>query len=123
MKRILISVCVILVTLLFVGCSGDLIKEGEVIDKNYTPAHQYTTIIPIAMYNGKITTTLFIPYIYRYSDKWEITIQNWDDKSGVMLEAKYRVTQSCYDGVNLGDEFIYTDEATPDYPEYIREKE
>ena len=109
--------------LFITGCSSKRITQGEVINKEYTPAHQFTTLIPIVHTNGKDTFTTYMPYTYFYSDKWEITIQQWDEEQQQMLTAVYRVTQEVYDTVNMGDEFIYTDEMEPSYPEYTREKE
>jgi hypothetical protein len=106
---------------LLVGC-GERITSGEVIDKKYTKAYTQVRMIPLVMSNGKTTTTTIIPYIYRYPDRWEITIQQYDTGDGVRVTATYRVTQEVYDAVNLHDEFVYNKDMEPKEPEYTRER-
>ena len=125
MKKKLIFVFITILTLgitVMTGCSSKQITQGEVINKEYTPAHQVTMVIPVTIYNGKTAQFIYVPYIYFYSDKWKITIQKWDEEQQKMLTAVYRVTQEVYDSINLGDEFVYTDDTEPSYPEYTRER-
>ena len=101
----------------------DLITEGEVINKTFTPAHSSVRIIPIVTYNGKGTSTTMIPYRYYYDDKWEITIQDYNEDAEEMETATYRVTEDVYNGIEIGAEFIYSDDMQPNTPEYTRERE
>lgn len=119
MKRS-IALLALMLTLL-VGC-GERITRGEVIDKKYTKAHTQVMMIPLVMSSGKTITTTIIPYIYRYPDRWEITIQQHDTEDGVRVTATYRVTQEVYDAVNLHDEFVYDKDMEPKEPEYTRER-
>lgn len=90
--------------------------------KNYTPAHTSVNVVPIITTNGKSTYTFFVPYTYYYSDKWEITIQAWDEENAEMQYATFRVDESVYDKVEIGAEFVYEESMEPNEPEYTREK-
>jgi ABC-type glycerol-3-phosphate transport system substrate-binding protein len=111
----------VLMLLLLVGC-GERITSGEVIDKKYTEAHTTVRMVPLVMSNGKTTTTMIVPYVYHYADKWEITIRQWDADGGSEVTATYRVTEEVYDAVNLHDEFVYDKDMKPKEPEYTRER-
>ena len=102
------------------GC-GETITEGEVIEKNYTPAHIQTAIIPVVHSNGKTSYTTLIPFIYYYADKWTITIRGYSDE-GEEQTATYRVTEEVYNNTAVGSEFVYTEEMEPSNPEYTRER-
>lgn len=112
--------------LVYVGIHNatvDLITEGEVINKTFTPAHSSVQIIPIVTSNGKTTSTTMIPYVYYYDDKWEITIQDYNEDAEEMETATYRVTEEVYNSVEIGAEFIYSEDMQPNTPEYTRERE
>lgn len=112
----------LIVYVLIHNASVDLITEGEVINKTFTPAHSSVRIIPIVTYNGKGTTTM-IPYRYYYDDKWEITIQDYNEDAEEMETATYRVTEAVYNSVEIGAEFVYAEDMQPNTPEYTREIE
>ena len=121
MKRKIVLVFVAFMLLIFVGCATK-ITEGEVIEKQFTPAHSNLMTVPLTITNGKTATIVSVPYMYYYPEKWEITIQDWDDTEGKMVTATYRVTKEVYNAVEIGDKFVYDKEFEPSYPEYTREK-
>ena len=104
------------------GCSK-AITEGEVISKEFTPAHTQIMFIPIVHTNGKTSYTTLIPFIYYYNDKWEVTIQQYDDEQKEMLSATYRITEEVFDAVTIGSEFVYSNDMEPLEPEYTRERQ
>lgn len=120
MKKLKIFFSILLIALVLGGCSQKL-TQGEVIEKKFTPAHSEVMIIPIVTSNGESISTTYVPYVYYYSDAYKITIRDYVDTEE--QTATYRVTKEVYDNVNIGDEFIYSDEYEPDEPEYTREKQ
>lgn len=102
------------------GCSQK-ITSGEVIGKQFTPAHTEVRLTPIVISNGKTTTTSIVPFTYYYPDTYTITISGLD-KNGEQQAATYRVTEEVYDAVAVGSEFVYVDDMQPDSPEYTRER-
>lgn len=122
MKRAVLVVLVVVLLLGISGCSGKL-KSGEVIKKSYTPAHSETRIIPLVTFNGKTSNVMLIPYIYYYSEKWEVTIAAWDEKEKKMQTATYRVTKEVYEAAEIGAEFVYDKDMKPIEPEYTRKKQ
>lgn len=129
MKSIMMLFSILLfLTVLFIGSQlflSDLnltnIIEGEVINKNFNPAHSETTMLPIVTTDGENISTIIMPYVYHYPNTYKITIRNYI--ANKEQTATYRVTKEVYDSVNIGDEFIYTEEYEPNEPEYIREKQ
>ena len=67
--------------------------------------------------------TTLIPFIYYYNDKWEVTIQQYDDEQKEMLSATYRITEEVFDAVTIGSEFVYSNDMEPLEPEYTRERQ
>ena len=120
MKKIKVFLSILLIALIFGGCSQNL-TQGEVIKKEFTPAHSETTILPVVTTDGENMSTIFVPYVYYYSDTYKITIRDYIDNEE--QTATYRVTEEVYDSVDIGNEFIYSKEYEPDEPEYTREKQ
>lgn len=121
MKRAVLVVLAVALLLVLSGCSGK-ITSGEVVEKSYTPAYSTVRIIPLFISNGKTSRVMPIPYVYHYSDKWEVTIAAWDEKEKKMQTATYRVTEEVYEAVEIGAEFVYDKDMKPIEPEYTRER-
>lgn len=109
------------VILLLTGCKAE-ITSGEVTEKNFSPAHTQVMLMPLCISNGSSITTTLMPFIYHYADQWTVTITTWDEKSGEMQSATYRVTETVYDEVEIGAEFTYSKDMQPTEPEYTRER-
>lgn len=122
MKRAVFVVLAVALLLGLSGCSGK-ITSGEVVEKNFTPAHSEVRLIPFVISNGKSVSTGIIPYVYRYSDRWEVTIAAWDEEEKKMQTATYRVTEEVYEAVEIGAEFVYDKDMKPIEPEYTRERQ
>lgn len=120
MKKIICAFIVCIMFTMMCSCS-EKITQGEVINKKYTPAHTDIVMIPMVRSNGKTTTTQIIPFVYSYSDKYEITILGYDSEKNKST-ATYRVNKEVFDSVNLGDEFLFINEYEPEYPEYTRDR-
>lgn len=120
MKKLLAAIAA--ASLVFIsGCTQNKITSGEVIDKEFTPAHSNTRMVPVTTFNGKTSRTILVPYAYHYSDNWEITIRDYNEEKNE-LTATYRVTEDVYNSVDIGDEFVYQEDFEPDTPEYTRER-
>lgn len=121
-KRAVLIVLAVVLLLSISACSSK-ITSGGVVKKSFTPAHNEVRFIPIVVSNGKSVMTTIVPYLYRYSDRWEITISAWDEKEKKMQTATYRVNEGVYESVKIGDEFVYKKDMQPIEPEYTREKQ
>lgn len=120
MKKLLAAIAA--ASLVFIsGCTQNKITSGEVIDKEFTPAHSKTRMVPVTTFNGKTSSTILVPYVYHYSDNWEITIRDYNEENNE-LTATYRVTEDIYNSVDIGDEFVYQEDFEPDAPEYTGER-
>lgn len=111
-----------LVIFMLTACS-EQITQGEVVKKDFTPAHSQVIIVPIVHSIGNSTYTTPMPFVYYYSDKYTITIEKWDKEEGKLRQAIYRVDKETYDIVNIGDEFSYEKDMEPNEPEYTREQQ
>lgn len=120
LKLISLTAFTVIVMFLLCGCS-DEITQGEVIEKNYSPAHTKIITMPVVISGGKTSNITLVPFKYYYSDKWEITIQQWNEESKEIQTAVFRVTKEVYDGIEIGSEFIYKEDMEPNYPEYTRQ--
>lgn len=111
-----------LVVFVLTGCGGQ-ITQGEVVEKNFTPAHSQVVMIPIVHSNGKMTYTTVVPMVYHYSDSYTITIEKWDAEDEEIKRATYRVNEEVYAAVSIGDEFSYEEDMKASEPEYTREEQ
>lgn len=107
------------IALLLAGCGAE-ITEGEVVEKEFSPAHITVVTVPIVVSNGKSCTTTLVPFTYYYSDAYYITIAAIKD--GEEKQARFRVTKEVYDATEIGAEFIYSETMEPIEPEYTRER-
>lgn len=123
MKRTLRNVLpvIFVLTIILCGCS-EKITKGEVVNKKYSPAYTQTQMIPVIYSDGKTSHTILTPYTYYYSEKWEVTIQQWNPDDHKIQKATYRITEEVYNNIEIGAEFVYSKEMEPNYPEYTREK-
>ena len=119
-KRYVAILLVFMTLLLLVGCKAK-ITSGEVVDKDFSPAHTQTIMVPIVHTNGKTTYTTIHPFFYYYPDTWTVTIMAYD-KNSKQKSATYRVTENVYNNINIGDKFVYDEEMKPNEPEYTRER-
>lgn len=123
LKRDLL-VCISLIIILIIvislsGCSTK-ITGGEVYDKEYKEAYKKVMIIPITTYNGKTFSTYMIPYVYNYPDRYIIRIKKFVDNN--WEQAEYYVPKEVYDGINVGDQFEYTEGRDLSEEPYTRER-
>lgn len=122
MKKTISIALAIALLLALSGCCAK-ITSGEVVEKNYTPAHSEVRLIPLVLSNGKSSSVVVIPYTYYYSDRWTVTIAAWDEEAKKMQSATYRVTEEVYEAVEIGAEFVYDKDMQPNEPEYTRERQ
>lgn len=93
----------ILCCLSVIGCSN--IKQGEVVKKEFIPAHNRVALVPICVSNGKTVTTIMVPYIYYYPDTYKIEIKA--KKKDKYIYKWIYVNKYVYDLTPIGAEFIY----------------
>ena len=101
------------------SCSSK-ITQGEVYDKVYKQAKTCVQFIPVVHTDGQSTYTTLIPYCYYYPERYEIHIKQMDN-NGEYQTAKYYVTESVFNEINIGDEFVYDSERDYDEEPYTRE--
>lgn len=111
-KKATIVALAVVLAINLCGCS-EKIRSGEIINKEYTPAHKETKHIPITIYTGKFFSTVMIPQIFSYDDKWEITIRKLDERKSDYLTATYIVTKDVFESYNIGEQFEYTESMNP----------
>lgn len=102
-KTILLTLCLSLL-LLLCSCS-DAITEGEVYEKEYREAYTTVMILPLVVSTGKTTTTMMIPYVVHYPDRYVIHIKSF--VGGEWVTEDFFVEKEVYDSINIGDMFIY----------------
>lgn len=121
-----ISVVLLITTImslmvLFVGCAE--VSEGDVYSKEFKPAYMTTIIVPMVISNGETSTTYFIPYIYRYPDRWVISIKKYNEKKQEFDTAEFYVSEEVYDQVNIGDYFIFDEDMGSREEPYTKERQ
>lgn len=122
MKKILATIMLcILLLLCFCSCGNNL-THGEVYEKEYREAHVSVVILPLTVSNGKSTTTIMVPYMFRYPDRWAIHIREFNGEEWVTED--FYVSKEIYDAIEIGDMFEY-DEGRGDLQEepYTKEKQ
>lgn len=102
MKKIFL---LILGILLLTGCSNK-VTYGEVITKEHNKAYRQLVMIPVHTYNGKISTTIMIPYWIFHEENWKIEIKG-KNKEGNIDTDIYYITENLYDEINIGDMYEY----------------
>lgn len=95
--------CFFIVT--FAACSEDEPCEGEIIKKEFLEEYTEVRTITTMVYTGTVCVPIVRPYVYRYPDRWRLTVQWYEEES--FHERQIYVTEECYEAVNLGDWFVY----------------
>lgn len=113
------NILLLLILLIMMAGCGKRITSGEVIGKEFEPAHIEVRMILIVHTNGKTSYTTMMPYTYYYPDTYKVIISG-TDQNGQRQTEVFRVTKEVYDSVTIGAEFVYTDEMEPSEPEYER---
>lgn len=108
MKK-LICLGLVLVMCLAVFCScGNKITEGEVYEKEHREAFTTVSVLPLVISNGKSTTTIMVPYVIHYPDRYVIHIKDFQGEEWVTED--FYVSKDVYDTINVGDMFEYDEE-------------
>lgn len=89
---------------LLVGCSG--LKEGEIYDKSFSPAHTELIMMPIVHVistgNTYSTFTTIVPMWFYYPDSWSISYKAFNQKKNKWETAIVWVNQQTYSVANIG---------------------
>lgn len=91
-----------LVILLTALAMTSCIKEGVIVEKAYEIETEYVTFLPIAMYNGKTTTTVFIPYLIHDNEDFVIKIKGVNKRGKVRYSTLY-INKDQLDTLMIGD--------------------
>ena len=121
MKKRIVLVILSTILLFFCGCSSK-ITHGEVCGKQHRASTTKVIRFPLIISNGKTTTTIMIPYVVRYPDRYVIIIRSFEDDEWVTED--FYVSKEVYDQINIGDMFEY-DESRGDLADepYTKEKQ
>ncbi len=109
----------VLLCLALCGCAPKL-QEGEVCEKNFTPAHTDYLIVPLVISNGKTTNVIMLPVRRKYPDQYAISIKAVQDDE--WITETFYVTQDVYDAVEIGGYFRYDADRDKTEPVYYDEK-
>lgn len=124
-RKILIVLCCVAVicciALFLAGC-GNKVTEGDVYKKEFRPARTETVILPTSIYNGKTTTIINIPYVIDYPDRYVVYIKKYNDEKKEFETENYFVSKEIYDGINIGDYFIFDSSFGTDDEPYTKTK-
>lgn len=122
---ILTIILTILLLFSFTGCSKQEPFEGEICKLEYQPAYTTTTLIPIIISNGKTTTTILVPYIFYYPDRWYVQVREYVGEYEEFVYHECWVTEEVFNSLSVGDWFVYNEDyCFPDEPcEKIRQGE
>ena len=119
MRRVVIALVLVAVILL-TGCA-EMIRNGEVYEKEFQPAHTSVRTYPLVRFDAasKTTTTTVVPYVVRYPDRWIVRIKQYDGTE--WRYGAYYVTEQTYHAVDVGDMFeVNTDRGDTDKEPYTR---
>jgi hypothetical protein len=95
-------------TVLLTSCAPK-IKEGEIYDKDYRPAHTTKVMTPVVHSCGKVTTTTLIPMWVYYPEAWYISYRAFNEKSHKWDSATVWVSQEVYNMAQFGAWYERTD--------------
>lgn len=121
MKKASAIMCAILI--LFVTGCGAKLKEGEVYEKTYSPAHTAVVCFPNYFYSGGTPQIILIPYNVHYDESWCIKIRAYDKDTETWDKADYYVDEETYSEYEVGDIFKCEDVSYSEEPEYTKEKQ
>jgi len=79
------------------------IKEGEIYDKDFQPAHTTMIMMPIVHSAGKTTFTTLVPMWFFYPDAWYISYRAFNQKSNKWDSATVWVNREVYELSQIGD--------------------
>lgn len=91
------------------GCSDKPIS-GEIKEKSFLPASMIIMPITHVIVSGGTVTTIIIPMIISYPDRWRIKVE--EEITGKIKDIY--VTQECFNLINVGNWFTYD----PEYCSY-----
>ena len=103
MKKICIAI--LLAFVLFLSACCPTITKGEVYDKEHRDAFVTVSVYPVVTYNGKTSTTTYVPYTIYYPERWVIFIKSFED--GEWITEDFYVSEAVYNSISIGDMFEY----------------
>lgn len=102
-------VAIAMVCTLLLSACAEPITEGTIYDKEFTPAHTSTYILPQSMYiNGRVTI-INIPHTSYEDDKYVLYISCMVDDE--RRTNSFEVSKDVYDSYEIGDWFTYYPDA------------
>ena len=107
MKRVVSLLLCFYLLFSLCGCSK-AITEGEVCEKRYEKAHTTVMMLPLAISNGKTTTTMVMPYLVSYPERYVVFIKAYQNDEWKTED--FYVSKEVYDTINIGDMFLYDEE-------------
>lgn len=117
--KILCMVLVIIMVLMLVGCNN--LTEGEVYEKEFKAAESKPVSTTTMIWTGKIAVPITRTYMRHYPDRYIVRIRVYDYESHESKYGEYYVSKECYDSINIGDWFVYDEDAHLDSEPYIQE--
>jgi len=91
-----------LVLALSLSACGSKVYEGQVINKQNTPASSYVTM-QCASYNSQGVCTVNMPITHHIPEKWSIEIMG-TNTDGEKDTTVYRISRDLYEQIDYGDQ-------------------
>lgn len=108
----------IVIVFVLVGCSG--LKEGEIYDKNYSPAHMQLIMMPIVhTISTDKTTSSFVtvvPMWFYFPDSWSLSYKAFNQKKNKWETATVWVNQQTFDISKIGMWYKKTEDDLDEQP-------
>lgn len=96
---------VILAFVIFLSGYEPTITSGEVYDKEFRPAHIEIQYMPTLVYSGKTVTTVLVPYVFYYDDRYVVYIKAFDGEAWQTED--FYVPKETWDALEIGDTYGY----------------
>ena len=88
----------------FITSCSPRISEGEIINKQFSPAYTQILVLPVFLYTGKTSTVIFLPMFIAHPDSYRINIKAFNDNE--WKERTLYLSKEVYEKVSIGDWFI-----------------
>lgn len=94
---------------------------GEVYEKEYKPAYTKAVSTQVEVTDDKVTTTMSVPYVYSYPDRWIVRIKS-DKKVDRKRTVEFYVTEKTFNETKIGQHFEFDEDLESKEKPYIRKK-
>lgn len=111
-KKMWLLLLILILPLAFIlaGCSNTKPFEGEICELEFKESYTTTLLLPITIYNGTTTTTMLVPYIRTYPDRYYVKVRNYNEEKQNYDYYDCYVTKECFENLEIGVWFVYDED-------------